>query len=138
MNKIKRWFRRKYILYRYKHNYNSGKLIYLKSSDRQLGLTTELIKESVNKNIPILVHNNIARRHIVHEMYKMGQLSLIPSVTEEYAMDNLVITPLTNIRGRGIKWILVDNGCTELDVVKLLDDYLVAILNGYITSYLMA
>ena len=138
MNKIKRWFRRKYILYKYRRNYKSGKLIYLKSSDRQFGLTTELIKESVKKDIPILVHNNIARRHIVHEIYKMGQLSLIPSVTEQYAMDNLVITPVTNLRGRRISWILVDNGCTESDVVKLLDDYPVAILNGYITSYLMA
>lgn len=47
--------------------------------------------------------------------------------------------PTDNLRGRGINWILVDNGCTESDVVKLLDNnYPIAIMNGYITSYLMA
>ena len=139
MSKIRKWFRIKYILFRYKHNYKSGKLIYLKSSDRRFGLTTELIKESIEKGIPILVHNNNAKRYIAHEMYKRGQLLLAPCVTEQYAMEKLLITPTDNLRGRGINWILVDNGCTESDVVKLLDNnYPIASMNGYITSYLMA
>ena len=98
MSRIKRWFRRRYILYRYKRNYKSGKLIYLKSSDRQLGLTTELIKESIKKDIPILVHNNKAKKYLAHEMYKMGQLLLVPSVTEYYAMNNLLVTPTDNLK----------------------------------------
>lgn len=133
---IKKYLRQKYIIYKYKHNYNTGKLIYLNSSDRQYGLTTLLIHDAIKFDVPILVSTEFFRRNIAHEIYRMGQLELVPPVTERYAYEKLVITsPHDNVKGRRMKEILVDNQCSESDVDKFLICYgYPKIRNGFVTK----
>lgn len=138
--RIKKSIRKKYILQKYKRNYGSGKLIYLKDSDRQYGLTFILMKDSIENNIPILVPNNTSKKYMAHEMYKMGQLGFATPVTEDFALRNLIITPTeNNVRGRKIEKILVDNQCTIVDILNLRNiDIRIKIVNGFVTAPLMA
>lgn len=140
-NKFKRWCRKQYIIYKYKHNFKSGKVIYLRADDRQFGLSTLLINDAIRYDIPILVPNLYSKKRMAHEIYMMGQLSMVSSVTEDYAMKNLVVTPIeSNLRGLyKLDWILVDNQCNESDVKKMLDiSPKTIIANGFVTSWLMA
>lgn len=47
---IKKWIRKKYIFWKYKHNWNTGKVIILKEGDRQLGLTTMMLEDYLNND----------------------------------------------------------------------------------------
>lgn len=99
-----------------------------------------LMEDSISNNIPVLVPTLSAKKIMVHEMYKLGQLGFAEPVTESYANKNLVITPTENdLCDRKFNWIYVDNQCRESDVYKALEIYsMIGIANGFITSYLMA
>ena len=134
VKKIKRWFRKKYIIYRYKHNHNSGKVIYLNPTDRQLGLTTMLIKDAIKYKVPILVPTFSEKDRICHEIYRMGQLGLVDSITEEYAKKNLTVALFEDLREGKITKILVDNQCSEWDLETFILKNPVTIVNGFVTK----
>lgn len=135
MHYIKKYFRRKYLFWRYNHNYKSGKPIYLNRTDRGFGFTFRVAIDSLSEYTPILVPTNITRNRVAYEICKAGQLGLGPTLTEKYAYDNLVITPNTNLRGKKIPFILVDNSCTEKDVSNFLNNNpMIRIKNGFITK----
>ena len=134
VKKIKRWLRKKYIIYRYTHNYNSDKVIYLNPTDRQLGLTTMIIKDAIKYNVPILVPTFSEKNRVCHEMYKMGQLGLGDSITEESAKNNLVIALFEDLREGKITKILVDNRCSEWDLETFILKNPVRIVNGFVTK----
>lgn len=135
IKKIKKYFRRNYLFLKYNHNYESGKLIYINNTDRGFGFTFKVITDSVFTKVPILVSTNLSRKRTAHEIYRMGQLGFVPALTEKYAYDNLVVTPYTNIRGRRIEFVLIDNSCNENDVsIFLKNNPTTIIKNGFVTK----
>lgn len=126
--------RRKYIIYKYKRNYNSGKLIYLRNADRGYGLTTLLIEDAIKCNTRILVPSVFARKRVAHEIYRMGQMGMIDPITEEEAYNTMLINcNYTGWTPKNLDFILVDNQCTDSQVEKFLQTYPCAkIFNGFI------
>lgn len=136
--KIKRYIRKKYIIYRYKINFKTGKLIYLKNTDRGFGLTTLLLKDVLKYHIPILVPTLQTKREVLHKLYNIYQYNLnkilLPS-TKKDIEENLVLTPTEDTRGRIIEEIFIDNSCTEQDVYMFINySRITNIVNGFVTK----
>ena len=128
---FKRWIRKKYLICKYKHNWNTGKVIVLKEEDRNLGLTTMMIKDCLEKDYVLLVNTDSVKRYMAHEMYLCGQLRLSYPVTEHDAYKYHLMS-LSDIKrnkhiGLGVK-LIVDNSCRDLDVLNALYPY---IANGF-------
>lgn len=120
---------------RYKKNKNKGGLIYLSRHDRGLGATSLVMKDAVMSNVPILVPTYTAAKGLAHKIYLQGQLGILPAVSEKYAMDHLVVTPNpTKFKETRIHHIYVDNSCHEEDVLKVLGDWPIKIVNGFVTK----
>lgn len=130
--KIKQWFRKKYIYWKYKHNWNTGKLVILKEEDRHLGLTTMMIKDCFKKNYALLVPTEIHKKNMASEIYKLGQLGVLPTITERDAYEQYLVTPneiqIGKRIGKPLK-VIVDNCCWDWDDIKLLRPY---ITNGFL------
>lgn len=132
--KIKKWLRKKYIYWKYKHNWNTGKVILLKEGDRQLGLTTMMINDCLNKRCMLFVPNEIAKKRVYEEIYNMFNSPIMTSLIDP---NDYLITLNDINRGklRGVRnvKILVDNQCTYRDVIKLYEQGLGhSIKNGFI------
>lgn len=130
--KIKKWFRKRYLIWKYKHNWNTGKVIVLTSEDRQLGLTTMMIKDCLEKGYVLLVNTNSDKWNMAHEMYLCGQLMFSHPITEanayKYCLMSLDDVKNNKHIGLGIK-LIVDNSCHDLDALSYLHPY---IANGFI------
>lgn len=131
---IKKSLRRKYLFWKYKHNYNNDRLIITTQEDRGLGLTTMMLEDCLRNNYVLIVKNEIKRKFLSHEIYKRGQLGLLPSVTEYKAYSDYLTTIQEikiNSRGRNksISYI-VDNNC-DYDDVKTLFSLPIKIINGF-------
>lgn len=131
--KIRKWFRKKYLYWKYKRNWNTGKVIVLKEKDRQLGLTTMMINDCLNKRCMLFVHSESAKRRIYEEIYNMNN----PIITSSINQDDYIVTlndiSRGKLRGIGNVKIIIDNQCTYSDVVKLYDQGLGhRIANGFI------
>lgn len=138
--KIKKWFRKKYLYWKYKHNWNTGKVIVLKEKDRQLGLTTMMINDCLNKRCMLFVHSESAKRRIYEEIYNMFNS---PIMTSSINPNDYIVTlndiNCGKLRGKGNIKILIDNQCTYNDVIKLHDQGLGhRIANGFICMYMAA
>lgn len=138
--KIKKWIRKKYIYWKYKHNWNTGKLIVLKEDDRNLGLTTMMMKDCLEKGCVLLVNGNPAKKYMAHEIYMRGQLGFLPPITEQEAYQNYVLS-LNDIKkdkhkARKLK-LIVDNSCHDfdLDTLYYASSYIV---NGFVYSNIAA
>lgn len=132
--KIKKWFRRKYIYWKYKHNWNTGKLIILKAEDRQLGLTTMMIKDCIEKDYILLVANETIKRNIVYEIFKHGQLGFLPAITEKEFYNKYLssLNDIINNKHRGkYRRFIVDNSCYG-DDLEVLHAIRPDIKNGFI------
>lgn len=127
--------RRIRLKFRYKKNKNTGKIIYLSKHDRGLGATSIVVKDAVMNNAPVLVPNIAAAKGLAHKIYLQGQLGFLPAVTEQYAVDHLVITPdIDKFREKRVHHIYVDNSCHEDSVSRVCRDWPVKILNGFVTK----
>lgn len=132
--KIRKWFRKKCLYWKYKRNWNTGKVIVLKEKDRQLGLTTMMINDCLNKKCMLFVHSEAAKRRVYEEIYNMFNS---PIMTSSINPNDYIIT-LNDInrgklRGIGNVKIIVDNQCTYNDVAKLYDQGLRhRIANGFV------
>ena len=119
---IRVFSRRKYLFLKYKLNKNSGKLLIQKESDRQLGLTTMMIKDCVKNDYYLLVPN-LQDKYIIFKVanalgYKVNVL--IPSDI------------LSNkLRGTRIN-VVVDNHCSFADIHELLCKSHINIVNGFV------
>lgn len=136
MNKIIRWFRKKYLLYKYKRNWNTGKVIKLKEKDRAYGLTTMMLKDCIAKNYMLFVPNEIDKRRLVNEIYEMAKFGNIPTITWREAHRYILSREDVMRRGhygRNIYRVIVDNHCTYIDIEVLKDSDLY-IANGFITG----
>jgi hypothetical protein len=134
VKKIKVWFRRKYLFWRYKHNKGTGKVIVTKQEDRQLGLTTMMINDCLNRRYMLFVPNEIAKKQMYEEIYSMVNS---PTMTSSIDPNDYLITRNDINRGklRGVRNVklLIDNQCTYKDVVTLYDQGLGHnIENGFI------
>lgn len=139
--KFKLWIRKKYILWKYKHNWNSTKLVVLKESDRQYGLTHMLMKDCLENGCTLFVRTETEKKRLAHEMYKCGQLGFMPAITEHEAYAKYLLSA-NDVRcgkhhGRRDLKILVDNSCSY-DEVKLLYDEWLQVVNGFIYVYMAA
>jgi len=109
--KIKRWIRKYYLFWRYKHNYFSNKMIVVTDKDRRLGLTTMLAKECIKNKYVLLVPTIAAKRHITEELHSMG-----------IDTNKLVIVTNSEINKglyRGIRLkVVLDNSCTIEELWK--------------------
>lgn len=136
MKKFKKWIRKKYVIWKYEHNWNTNKLVVLKEEDRQYGLTLMLIKECVLNNYVLFVPDTEIKKYIAHEAYIYGQLGLMPAVTEEelYGRYLMCKTDILNnkLRGKRNIEVLVDNSCTYKDVLYLYYECSVRIVNGFV------
>lgn len=136
--KIKKWLRKKYIYWKYKHNWNTGKVILLKEGDRQFGLTTMMIEDCLKNGCVLLVPTETHKRNMAHEIYKRGQLGFLPAVTEREAYDNYLLSHADIINGkhraRRLK-IIVDNHCWDWDDLYHIRPHIV---NGFIYLDIMA
>lgn len=132
--KIKQWFRKKYIYWKYKHNWGTGKLILLKEGDRYLGLTTMMIKDCIAKNCILLVNSESTKKCIVYDIFRLGKLGVIPAMTEEEFSEQYLLS-LNDIeldRHRGqFRQFIVDNSCCD-DDLKTLYHIRPDIKNGFI------
>lgn len=121
MKKICRFFRRKYLFLKFKlsklSKNNLYHLINLKPSDRGIGITTFLIKESIKASTPIIVRTMIQKERVVHEMYKYSQIIYPTSLTEKEISDKLVFTCRDNLRGKRINSVLIDS----LTIIEYID-----------------
>lgn len=130
--KIKKWFRKKYIYWKYKHNWNTSKVIILKEEDRQFGLTTMMLKDCFKKNCALLVPTEMHKRSVARDIYRLGQLGVLPAITEQEAYKQYLVTPndiqIERYRGKPLK-VLVDNHCWDWDEIKPLRSY---IANGFL------
>lgn len=142
--KVRRWFRSKYLIHKYKSiKHNSDRLIYVRSrDDRQLGLTTTLIKDAVKYNIPILVPSLRAKRMMAQTISRESEkLDRDKYVSERYAFDNLVIIPsdiLDHTMNTNLV-VLVDNQCSEGIVRSFITNNLRRnfIVVGFVSAYFM-
>lgn len=138
MMKIKKWIRKKYIYWKYNHNWDTGKVVVLKEGDRQLGLTTMMIKDCLYKDCVLLVPTEKHKRDMAHEIYLRGQLGFLPVVTEREAYEKYLISSNDikkgRHRGRRLK-IIADNYCWDWDEIAYLRPYIV---NGFLYLDIMA
>lgn len=129
---IKRWLRKKYIYWKYKHNWNTGKLIIIKEGDRQLGLTTMMLKDCFKNDCVLLVPTETYKRKLAHDIYLRGQLRMIPAITEREAYEKYLISSndilMGKHRGKRLK-IIVDNYCWDWEDMACLRPYIV---NGFL------
>ena len=130
--KIKKWIRKKYIYWKYKHNWDTGKVVILKEGDRQLGLTTMMLEDCLNKGCVLLVPTENHKKNLAHEIYKRGQLGFLPAITEQEAYEKYLISSkdiqMGKLRGRRLK-IITDNYCWDFDEISYLRPYIV---NGFL------
>lgn len=130
--KIKKWLRKKYIYWKYKHNWNTGKVVIIKEGDRQLGLTTMMLKDCFKNDCVLLVPTEAHKRKLAHDIYLRGQLRMIPAITEREAYEKFLISShdiqMGRHRGKRLK-IIVDNHCWNLDEISYLRPYIV---NGFL------
>ena len=130
--KIKKWIRKKYIYWKYKHNWNTGKLVILKEGDRQFGLTTMILEDCLKNDCVLLVSTEAYKKDLAHEIYKRGQLGLLPAITEKEAYEKYLLSindvKMDKHRGRRLK-IIVDNCCWDWDEIARLRPYIV---NGFL------
>lgn len=130
--KIKRWLRRKYLFWKYKHNYGTGKLIITKEHDRQLGLTTMMIEDCLNRNCRLFVPDEITKERIITELHKRVNGSCFTTSINPY--DYVIsVNDIVNgkFRGQRNMKIIIDNKCKFKDVVRVIDDTNYAIVNGF-------
>lgn len=130
--KIKKWLRKKYIYWKYKHNWNTGKVVILKEGDRQLGLTTMMIEDCLKNDCVLLVPTETYKKNMAHEIYKRGQLGFLPVITEKEAYEKYLISSndikMGKHRGKRLK-IITDNYCWDWDEIAYLRPY---IINGFL------
>ena len=120
--KLKQWLRKKYIYWKYKHNWGTGKLIILKEGDRHLGLTTMMVKDCIEKDCILLVNTESTKKYIVDLIFKYGQLGFIPAMTEKefYRKHLLSLTDINLDKHRGMRrQFIVDNSCYYDDLETL-------------------
>ena len=136
INRIIRWFRKKYLVLKYKRNWNTGKVIMLKEKDRAYGLTTMMLNDCVTRSFMLFVPNEIDKRRLVNEICEMGKIGNIQTITECEAC-RYILSRDDVIRyghyGRNIHRVIVDNHCTYKDIETLKDSNLY-IANGFITD----
>lgn len=139
--KIKRWFRKKQLFYKYNHNYESEKLIVVTDDDRCLGLTLMMMEDCLLRGYRLYVRNMRTKENFAKDMYKYCQLGLFPqcpSVSASVAFNNYLLCPedLKNVKYKGFATteVIVDNSCTVFEVNELfgLEPYGVKIINGFI------
>lgn len=130
--KIKRWLRRKYFLWKYKHNYGTGKLIITKPGDRQLGLTTMMLEDCIRRNYKLYVPTRMAKEILAKEIYDMYNSPTLTSSINPY---DYLVTPAdissNKLRGFGNVKIIVDNQC-RYENLKTIYDNGYSIENGFI------
>lgn len=130
--KIKRKIRKKYLVWKYNHNWNTGKVVILKDGDRQLGLTTMIIRDCIVNNYKLFVKTDELKRSMAYEMYKLGQLGFAPPITEYEAYEKYLMSPYdvkrNKLRGTREK-LIVDNSCSNLEELHYIQPYIV---NGFI------
>lgn len=114
MTKLKRWFKKKWLLWKYKHNYNTGELI--PTNDRQLGLTTQLINECLWKNYVLLVPTIRMKDNVLRMMRKeLYDPCMTTTIKPEEHVMSLHDIKAYKHRGRRVKFI-ADNSCNKFDV----------------------
>ena len=130
--KIKKWLRKKYIYWKYKNNWNTGKVVILKEEDRQLGLTTMMIEDCFKNDCVLLVPTEKHKRYLAHEIYIRGQLGFLPTITEKEAYEKYLISSndikIGRHMGKRLK-IIADNHCWDWDEISCLRPYIV---NGFL------
>lgn len=132
--KLMKLLRRKYLLWKYKHNWNSGKLIVLKEGDRQYGLTYMMIKDCLQNGYVLFVNNEFSKRCLAQKIHEYGQLGIVPLVSECDAYDNYLLSTrdiyCDRHKGRKNLKLLIDNSCWY-DDVKCLHGTGIEIINGF-------
>lgn len=130
--KIKKWLRKKYIYWKYKHNWNTGKVVILKKDDRHLGLTTMMLEDCLKNDCVLLVPTAAHKKDLAHEIYKRGQLGLIPAITYKEAYEKYLLSiddiRMNKHRGKRLK-IIVDNHCWDWEDLYHICPYIV---NGFL------
>ena len=134
MQKFKRWIRRKYLFWKYKHNYNTGMVIVSKLGDLGLGLTTMMLEDCLRKNCMLLVPNAVAKYRICEMIYNMVNS---PTCTSSIDPNDYVVTPTEiangKLQGRHNVKIIIDNQCTYHDFTSVRNSgYEHSILNGFV------
>lgn len=129
MNRINRWLRKKYIMWKYKHNWNTGKVIVLGEHDRAYGLTTMMLRDCVKNDYVLFVP------------YEADKKILFPSAEErekhsKYLMSKMDIKMGAHL-GRNIQGVIMDNHCSYEDI-KFLYGNDFKIVNGFIYMDMVA
>ena len=117
-NRIKRYLRRNYLLWKYKRNKGSGKLLIQKESDRGLGLTTMMINDCSVNNYYLYVPTLKDKQNLFYETE--NEINILCSSDNLYGKRNLNI--------------VIDNRCSFEDVRRLLryGHNTINIVNGFV------
>ena len=91
LKSLKAKFRRFSIFFEYKiqSNINSDTLVIVSKKDRQLGITTFLINESVEKSAPIVCNNLREKVNIIHLADKLCLMPRVSVFTVDDIMSNM-------------------------------------------------
>jgi hypothetical protein len=137
INNIKWEIERRWVINKYRHNYNTGKIIYLNINQRGLGLTDIIIKDALKNNTFILVATQGQKRFVIGEILRLANLGFDEPISKDMA-ERMVITPDDAHRLRGSRGdrILIDNACHEQDITKIVNAShgAVIIYNGFVTK----
>ena len=139
--KLKKWIRKEYLFWKYKHNWNTHRLIVLNENDRRYGLTFMMIKDCLEKKCVLFVRDYHEKHMFAQIMCEYSQLGLIPFITEREAFDKYLMCPSDischkHLGRRDLKFI-VDNSCGYNDVMILYRECL-NIVNGFVCIYVAA
>ena len=113
MKRLKRFFRRKYLFWKYKRNKNSGKLLIQKPNDRQIGLTTMMINDCIKNNYTLYVPT-LRYKNYIKSLYDVN-----------------ILTPLDKLNTARDVNVVVDNSCLFEDV-RYLCKSKAKIINGFV------
>ena len=123
MSGIKKWLRKKYIIWKYKHNWNTGKVIVLGQQDRGYGLTTMMLKDCIKHG------------YVLFFPYEADKKIFYSSAEDKERFDKYLLSKMDVKMGAhkhtDIKGVIMDNHCTYEDVKFLYGNNL-AIVNGFI------
>ena len=123
MNKIKRWLRKKYVMWKYNHNWNTGKVVVLKEHDKRYGLTKMMLADCFANDCALFLP------------YELDKIYLFPSADDREKYGKYLLSKMDikmgACNGRELAGVITDNHCTYEDI-KFLHDNNIEIVNGFV------
>ena len=140
LRKTKRLVRKHQVIHEYKKASKAGKLVYLRPTDKQFGMTTRIIMDALKNDdsstvilAPFESHRAFIQKEIIRYCETNGK-----QPPDRHALRRMVITPWNfGLEAMKIKNIFVDNLCSQETIraihERIRDERVV--YRGFVTPY---